>query len=265
MSFKDKNINSEFSNYNNLLSNKTILYIYAKDKELANLQLKKVKAICKANNIKTTNVYFDINNTNSLKYKNNFKKIVNENKNVNILILDIKELTRDTFELYELKKSCLKNNINIYDLTYKKFVFDEIFDAISLERGAKVLNNKLDVLFIEPNKLPITKTIDNTLEDMQKLVGGYIEYTYLNGCDDVAIVCNEEAKLLRLPFNRYIGHDIIAGNFFVVGISLTNDDTCSLTKEQIDKYTKYFGKKSIEITNDKINEILKNSYKDYEL
>lgn len=265
MSFKNNNINSRSSNYNSLLSNEAILYIYAKDKELADSQLNKVKAIWKANNIKTSKVYFDISTKNSLKYKINLKKLVRENKNINILILNINRLTRDTFELHELNKYCSKNNINIYDLTCKKFVFDEIFDAISLERGAKVLNNKLDVLFIEPNKLPITKTIDNTLEDMQKLVDGYIEYTYLNGCDDVAIVCNEEAKLLDLPFNRYIGHDIISGNFFVVGINPTKEDNCSLTKEQIDKYTKYFGKDSIKITNNKIIEMLKNEYKDYEL
>ena len=152
MSFKNNNINSRSSNYNSLLSNEAILYIYAKDKELADSQLNKVKAICKANNIKTSKVYFDISTKNSLKYKINLKKLVRENKN---------RLTRDTFELHELNKYCSKNNINIYDLTCKKFVFDEIFDAISKERGAKLLENKLDVLFVEPNKLPVKKTIDN--------------------------------------------------------------------------------------------------------
>lgn len=70
------------------------------------------------------------------------------------------------------------------------------------------MQRNLNVLYVEPNKLPEKRTIKNTLEDKQKLVNGLIEYTYLRDSNDVAIVCNEEGKILGLPPNRDIGHDV---------------------------------------------------------
>lgn len=123
-----------------------------------------------------------------------------------------------------------------------------------------ILQRTIDVLYIEPNKLPVKKTIKNTLEEKQKLVGGQIEYAYLSECDDVAIVCNEEGKILGLPLNRDIGHDIIAGNFFLVGDDYEVGEDRSLTEEQITKYTKYFGKESIEKTIRRYDEIISNGF-----
>ena len=39
-----------------------------------------------------------------------------------------------------------------------------------------------------------------TLEEVQKLVGGYIEFVYSDG--DIQIICNEEGKLRELPINE---------------------------------------------------------------
>ena len=50
--------------------------------------------------------------------------------------------------------------------------------------------------------------IDNTLEAMQEFVGGYIEAVTLP--DGKVIICNEEGKLLGLPYNR--GFE---GDFFI--------------------------------------------------
>ena len=122
------------------------------------------------------------------------------------------------------------------------------------------MQRNIDVLYIEPNKLPVKKTIKNTLESKQKLVGGLIEYTYVKDCDDIAIICNEEGKILGLPLNRYTGYDIIAGNFFIVGDDPKLGEDRSLTEEQINKYTKYFGKESIEKTIEKYEEIIRDSF-----
>ena len=254
-----------FSNYEDLLGNESIIYIYGKDKEFATQQLSIVNGICKSKNIPTSKIYMDIVGSNKLDYKINLKKLINENKNNNILVLNGSRLTRDTFELLELSNLCLKNNLNVYDLTSDKFVFDKSLDMLKdlFSKGSdKKVQRKLDVLYIEPNKLPVKKTINNTLEDKQKLVGGLIEYTYLSNCDDVAIVCNEEGKILGLPINRDIGHDVITGNFFIVGDDPEIGEDRSLTQEQIDKYTKYFGKESIEKTNKRVNEIMLNSLDD---
>ena len=98
--------------------------------------------------------------------------------------------------------------------------------------------------------------MQRNLEDKQKLVNGLIEYTYLSDSNDVAIICNEEGKILGLPPNRDIGHDVICGNFFIVGDDPELGEDRSLTEEQIEKYSKYFGKESIEKTKEKIQKIL---------
>ena len=126
--------------------------------------------------------------------------------------------------------------------------------------GAIVIIN---VLIVEPNKLPYEKEIKNTLEEKQKIVGGFIETTSLLDDDEVVIICNEEGKILNLPLNRDIGHDIIAGTFIVAGDDYENGDFKSLTKEQVEKYKERFGTNSIKETENKITAILlKNSIKD---
>lgn len=80
----------------------------------------------------------------------------------------------------------------------------------------------MKVLVIEPGKQPVVKEIGNTLKDMQRMVGGYI-HAYYPWMDEVAIICNDEGKIMGLPLNRSIfgehGElvDIIAGTFSSVG------------------------------------------------
>ena len=112
-------------------------------------------------------------------------------------------------------------------------------------RGSDLLQRYLNVLLVKPNELPEKHIIKNTLKEKQKLVDGYIEYTYMDGCDDVAIICNEEGKINNLPINRDIGHDIIFGDFIIVGDDPELGEDRSLTETQIEKYSKLFGKNSI--------------------
>ena len=106
--------------------------------------------------------------------------------------------------------------------------------------------NRIQILLIEPGKYPKTMEINDSLESMQSLVGGYIE-EYCPFDDDVAIVCNDEGKINGLPLNRAIYDsqtnellDIIAGNFFLVGTPTDSDSFQSLTQEQQMKYSKMF-------------------------
>lgn len=102
----------------------------------------------------------------------------------------------------------------------------------------------MTVLKVSPGQLPQAIDIPHTLEDMQKLVGGFIEAIYPFE-DMVAIVCNEDGKLLGQEPNRAIRDpdtgeilDIICGTFFVCG--LTYDNFASLTAEQINHYSQLF-------------------------
>ena len=93
----------------------------------------------------------------------------------------------------------------------------------------------MNVLVVEPGIPPYEKEI-NGLEEMQAVVGGYIEAIYPYE-DMVAIVCNEEGLINGLPFNRSMdgGYGGVFGTFFVCG--LTEDSFGSLSPERV-KYLK---------------------------
>ena len=99
------------------------------------------------------------------------------------------------------------------------------------------------VLVVEPGKRPMVREIETGLEPLQKAVGGLIEAVYPFE-ELVAIVCNEEGKLLELPLNRALldengkVYDIIAGTFLVVG--LTEDNFGSLDDTLLEKFQTRF-------------------------
>lgn len=103
----------------------------------------------------------------------------------------------------------------------------------------------MKVLVIEPGKQPIAKEIGNTLKDMQRMVGGYIQ-AYYPWMDEVAIICNDEGKIMGLPFNRPIfgehGElvDIIAGTFFLCGAPMDSGKFTDLPEDLIEHYTRMF-------------------------
>ena len=102
----------------------------------------------------------------------------------------------------------------------------------------------ITILKIAPGHKPERVTIPHTLEAMQEVVGGLIQAIYPYD-DAVALVCNEEGKLLGLDLNRAVRDpatnevlDIISGTFFLCGLS--QDDFCSLSEQQLIHYSKLF-------------------------
>ena len=96
----------------------------------------------------------------------------------------------------------------------------------------------MKVLVVEPMKPCEVREIPDTLEAMQQTVDGYIESVSF---EREAIVCNEQGKLLGLPYNRplrdeggLVPLDILHGTFFIAGIS--GEQFVSLTDEQIQRY-----------------------------
>ena len=100
------------------------------------------------------------------------------------------------------------------------------------------------VLVVEPERRPEVKEINDSLKEMQGIVGGLIQPIYLD--DSVALVCNDEGKLMDLPANRGLRdengqmYDIVFGTFFLCGAPADSDHFTSLTPEQIEQYRKMF-------------------------
>ena len=102
---------------------------------------------------------------------------------------------------------------------------------------------KMTVLVVEPMKEPYAKVIDPGYRALQKEVDGLIQAVYPYE-DPVAIVCNDEGKLMGMELNRALRdedgqiYDIVAGTFLVVGID--DDDFGSLSPDMVQKYTDLF-------------------------
>ena len=100
------------------------------------------------------------------------------------------------------------------------------------------------VLVVEPERRPEVREINDSLKEMQGIVGGLIQPIYLD--DSVALVCNDEGKLMDLPANRGLRnkdgqmYDIVFGTFFLCGAPADSDHFTSLTTEQIEQYRKMF-------------------------
>ena len=101
------------------------------------------------------------------------------------------------------------------------------------------------VLIVEPKHRPEVREIDGSLKSMQEVVGGLIQALY--PFDElVALVCNDEGKLMNLPANRGLRdengqiYDIVVGTFFLCGAPKNSDRFTSLTTEQIERYRERF-------------------------
>ena len=106
-------------------------------------------------------------------------------------------------------------------------------------------DEKLRVIHVEPGKRASIIEIEDKLEAMQKLVGGMIE-EYMPWEDDVAVICNDEGKMLGLHLNRGIRgedgqlQDIIAGDFFLCYAPIESEKFLSLPPDLEAKYKEKF-------------------------
>ena len=102
---------------------------------------------------------------------------------------------------------------------------------------------EIRVLLVEPLEKPRLVTVEHTLENLQKLVNGYIQAAY--PWDDlVAVVCDEDGIANGKIANRLLTdedgtpYDVLKGTFFVCGID--TEDFCSISDELAEKYTERF-------------------------
>ena len=101
----------------------------------------------------------------------------------------------------------------------------------------------MNVLMVEPGKVPYETQIGDDLQSMQAFVGGYIQAVYPYE-EPVALICNEDGKQDGLPLNRALRdsdgavYDIIAGNFFIAGLG--KSDLTDLPHELAEQFAEQF-------------------------
>lgn len=108
------------------------------------------------------------------------------------------------------------------------------------------------VIVCRPGEKAILEGIDDSLESMQSVVGGYIEeYQPFHDdndprVDDVTIFCNEEGKLNRLSPSRAIEGengqllDVIAGPFFICYAPIASETIQSLPDDLEQRFKDMF-------------------------
>lgn len=112
-----------------------------------------------------------------------------------------------------------------------------------LEYGEK--EKTLKVLLVRAGREAEMVEIEDSLEGMQRVVGGMIE-EYMPWEDDVAIVCNEEGKMNGMPMNRAVKGDdgnyldVIAGDFFICYAPFDSEKFLSLPDDLAEKYMEKF-------------------------
>lgn len=88
---------------------------------------------------------------------------------------------------------------------------------------------KISVIIKRVGEKPYRTNISNTLRNLQNTVGGYIEVHDI--ASDMAIVCNEEGKLLGMPHNCNIAGINFFGDIIFVG---TDRHKCDFVDLPID-------------------------------
>ena len=106
----------------------------------------------------------------------------------------------------------------------------------------------IKVVSVPVGKQAFIKEISSDLISLQMEVGGYIQAIYPFS-DEVALICNDEAKLINLPLNRALKtegmagneiYDIIAGDFFICYAPITSENFESMPDNLLQKYLELF-------------------------
>ena len=98
---------------------------------------------------------------------------------------------------------------------------------------------KIKVLLIEPMTEPRLVEVDDTLEELQRLVGGSIAATF-PWKDPVALVFNDNGVEECLLPNRVLEEykDVLLGSFFICGLG--TEEFQSIPDDLVPKYTEKY-------------------------
>ena len=80
----------------------------------------------------------------------------------------------------------------------------------------KPVSAKISVIIKQPGRVPYKTAIPPTLQNLQATVGGYIETVTI--AEDCAIICNEEGRLIGMPYNCNVAGIDFVGPIVFVGV-----------------------------------------------
>lgn len=88
---------------------------------------------------------------------------------------------------------------------------------------------KIKAVIKRADGVPVSTNISNTLKNLQRTVGGYIEtFTIPSGTGTMVVICNEEGRLRGLPYNCTIFGREFVGDIIVTGADLETGEFIDL-------------------------------------
>ena len=135
-----------------------------------------------------------------------------------------------------------------------------------IQKECCVMSESIRVIVQEPFKKAEVKFINNTLEEKQAIVGGYIEYIPYNPSfeENYTMYGNEEAKILQLPYNFPMFYqmdgntqlsDVILGTVLILKKNAEGQDV-SLDQDDVDHILNLMENKEDDIKELQFEEIL---------
>ncbi len=79
------------------------------------------------------------------------------------------------------------------------------------------MGKQVKILVKRVGKAPEVITIENKIETMQGIVGGWLEEVRVN--DRMVLMCNEEGRLKNLPPNVVVQGHLIVGDCFLCRVN----------------------------------------------
>ena len=93
---------------------------------------------------------------------------------------------------------------------------------------------KLKVIICPAEREPYAANVSDSLEALQKIVGGYIKTVTV--FTDAVVICNEEGRILGLPENRSFFISGICGDCLICGVD--GEEFASLSEPECGKLLK---------------------------
>ena len=81
---------------------------------------------------------------------------------------------------------------------------------------------KIKVIIKRPGEKPYSTWISNSLEKLQRTVGGYIE-TFTISNPKMVLICNEEGRIQNLSYNCKVGPSSFVGTIIFAGAGINGE------------------------------------------
>ena len=94
--------------------------------------------------------------------------------------------------------------------------------------------NKIKAIICPAEREPYAANVSDSLEALQKIVGGYIKTVTV--FTDAVVICNEEGRILGLPENRSFFISGICGDCLICGVD--GEEFASLSEPECGKLLK---------------------------